>query len=49
MEIRDPHVRQRPRRTVQLTTGMFSYQLSARLHEVQCDPGHATDSWRGNR
>ena len=49
MEMREPHVRQRPRSAIQLMTGTFSYQLRARLHVVQCEAGQATDSSRGSR
>jgi hypothetical protein len=43
------HVRQRPRNTTQLATGMFSNHFSVRPHFVQCEAGHAKDSLRGKR
>ena len=41
--MRSPHVRQRPRSSAQLRTGMFSYHASARPQVVQREAGQTID------
>src|SRR3954462_5071243 len=48
-EIGVAQVRQRPRSTIQLTTGTFSYHRSSRWHFVQAEAGQTTDFCSGSR
>ena len=47
--MRARQVRQRPPSASQPASGTFSYQLSGRLQDVQCDAGQASDAPRGRR